>query len=124
MMQVPDWAGYLRFRQGFADILDERFYTVDWLESRILNGQLVVIANDDAAVLVEINVYPTGARELHGMAATGNMKAIVEQLIPQAEKWGRERGCMTAKIESREGWAKVLKPAGYSIYQTALKKEL
>jgi hypothetical protein len=123
-MMVADWAGYQRFRDGFAEIIDERFYSLEWVERRILNGSLVVLATDKGAVLLEINVYPTGLRELHGMAATGDLGEIVDVLIPMAEAWGFERGCVSATIESREGWGKLLKPAGYEIYQTTIKKEL
>ena len=78
----------------------------------------------DAAILVTIQTYPTGARELHGMAAAGRIGSIVDVLIPQAEQWGRAMGCLFAAIESRLGWARMLKAGGYHPYQTIIRKEL
>ena len=44
-------------------------------------------------------------------------------LIPKAEQWGRELGCIGALIESREGWARVMRPHGYRLFQTTIRKE-
>lgn len=123
-MMVADWAGYQRFKDGFARIIDERFYSVEWLERSILDGRLIVMATDKAAIILEINRYPTGLRELHCMAATGDMHEIIDVLAPMAEAWGYERGCVTASVESREGWVKALHPSGYRVHQVIVKKEL
>lgn len=113
-----------QWRAAFEWLLDRRFYTIDWLDGEIAAGRVHLLATDDAAVLVMLKTYPTGAMEVHGLAAAGNMAAIVHSLIPAAEKWGREAGCITATIESREGWARVMKPHGYELYQTTIRKEL
>lgn len=123
-MMVPDWAGYLAYRDQFAQVLDERFYTLDWLEWRLLTEGAYFLRCDDAAIIYEIREYPTGAKEVHGLIAAGNMESIVSELIPAAEGIGRELGCISACIESRPGWAKALKPFGYEVYQVAIKKEL
>lgn len=121
---IPDWAGFLRFRSQFLEVIDPRFYDIDWLERQILNGAAKLLISDDAAIIYEIRTYPTGAREVHGLLAAGNMESIVQELIPEAEQIGRDLGCITACIESREGWARALKPFGYEVYQVSIKKEL
>jgi hypothetical protein len=123
-MIVPDWAGYLRFRPDFEATTDPDFYPIEWLDGQILCGAAWPIVGNDAALVVEVKDYPGGARVAHGMIAAGELSEIVGQLIPQAEEWGRSKGCRFGLIESREGWAKVLKQHGWSVHQTALMKEL
>jgi hypothetical protein len=45
-------------------------------------------------------------------------------LIPLAEEWGRENGCVGALIESRVGWGEALKSEGYRPHQLAVWKDL
>lgn len=89
-----------------------------------MSGVYRLFSNDDGAILAELKVYPTGATKVEGIVAAGDMGAIVSELIPQAEAWGKENGALAARIESREGWAKVLKPYGYQIHQLAIEKDL
>jgi len=116
--------GWPRWRDAFAAILDPRFYTPDWLDGEVAAGRATLIAGDHAAVLSGVRVYPGGAREVHGLAATGALDEIVEQLIPTAEAWGRANGCIVATIESRPGWARALQNRGYALHQLGLRKEL
>jgi hypothetical protein len=118
------WAFWEDWRDQFAAMLDPRFYTVEWLDGEVFSGRIHLIAVEDAAVLVTLKGYPTGATEVHGMAAAGNMVRIVNTLIPAAERWGREHGAIVASIESREGWGRVLKPYGYEPHQLTIRKEL
>ena len=115
---------YVLWRDGFASILDPRFYTIDWLDGQVWAGFTKVFAADDACIVTEVKIYPTGAREVHGIAAVGSMDSIIDQLIPQAEAWGRSLGCITASIASRPGWIKALKPHGYELHQCEIRKDL
>lgn len=121
-MIVPDWAGYLVFRDAFAEVLDNRFHTISWLDQQVLGGEFQFWRSADAAIIAEIRTYPTGARELHGLLAAGELPEIVSELIPIAEQWGREQGCMSAVIESRPGWGRAL--TDYETYQIAIRKDL
>ena len=114
---------YTAWRAAFADALDDRFYTIDWLDSRIADGSALCLSSDTAAIVTEIREYPTGAKDIHGLIAAGDLETIVNDLIPAAEALGRQLGCIGAIIESREGWTKVLCGAGYQPYQTAVRKE-
>lgn len=115
---------YLRFRDGFASILDERFYYIEWLDKQFTSGAYTLFTCPDAAAFVEIKTYPTGAREVHGVAATGNLASIVSDIIPRVEAYGREQGCIVFGIESRIGWSRLMKPHGFEHYQTTIRKEL
>lgn len=118
------WAKYLRFRDRFAALLDPAYYTIDWLDEQVRSGEFLVFTGDNSAILASIKVYPTGLKELHGMAAVGNLVELVGSLIPVAEQFGRSIGCAVGVIESREGWGKVMKAHGYELYQTSLRKTL
>jgi hypothetical protein len=123
-MIVPDWAGYLRFRDTLAEVADPAFYPMEWLDAQILCGAAWPIVGREAVLIVEARDYPGGARVAHGLVAAGDLEEIVAELIPEAEEWGRRHGCQLGLIESREGWAKLLKPHGWEPHQLALRKAL
>lgn len=123
-MRLPDgWAGYLRHRDAISELLDPRCYSVEWLDQRILSRDAHVLANRDAVIVFEVRRYPMGAKEVHGLIAAGDLSAILP-LIDNAECWGRSQGCVFATISSREGWRRVLEPAGYEPHQVELRKDL
>ena len=119
-----DWQTYFRFRDEFEEALDPVRYTLHWLDEQVLTGEFMVWGTLRAAILCKIEHYPTGARDIHGMLAAGDLETIVEKLIPDAEEWAREQGCIGSKIESRAGWVRVLKGAGYELHQSTLRKDL
>ena len=121
-MIFPDWAGYLRFRDAFAKVLDPALYTIDWLDLQIVQGAFLLWVGRNAAIIAEVKHYPTGARDIAGMLAAGDLAEIVNELIPAAEAYGQSIGCIGALIESREGWERALKPHGYARHQVALRK--
>ena len=115
---------YARFRPLFAEALDPRLYTIDYLDRLLASGRAQLWAGDGAAIVTEVRDYPAGGRVLHGLVAAGALEEIVETLVPRAEAWGRAVGCVLAIVESRPGWARTLKAHGYAPHQVALRKEL
>ena len=114
---------YLRFRPGYEKALTPDFYPIEYLDEKAVSGDAVEFSTDNSAILVEIRVYPGGARVAHGLVATGDLDEI-RVLIGMAEQWGRDNGCTRAMIESREGWQKALKSQGYAPWQVTLVKDL
>lgn len=115
---------YLRWREEITKALDPAFYPIDWLDEQILQQRALIIAVDDGCVVIEIRNYPGGAREVHGLVAAGNIKTIVDVVIPAVEAFGREHGCRWACCESKAAWSRLLKPSGYQTFQVTLRKEL
>lgn len=115
---------YCKWRDGFASIIDERFYYIEWLDKQFISGAYKLFTCADAAALVEIKTYPTGAKEVHGVAACGELASIVNDIIPRVEQYGREQGCEIFGIESRIGWSRVMKDHGFEHYQTCIRKDL
>lgn len=120
---VPDWAGYLKYREEFSRVADERYWPMTWLDERILQGIARFIRSENAAIVAELRRYPGGAMDVHGLIAAGDKNEIINELIPQAEAWGRENGCIAGVVESRLGWAKALRPHGYELSQVTVRKE-
>jgi hypothetical protein len=114
---------YLRHRDEIARIIDPALYTMEWLDGQIWSGAFRVMGNDTAVIVVELKQYPTGAREVHGVVAVGELSAILS-LIEQAEEWGRSMGCIYGSIASREGWARVMAAHGYEVTQVTIRKVL
>lgn len=135
---MPDLPpGYALFRPAFAEAMDGRFYTIDYLDWLVRTGRARFRAGHGpdgrpiAAIVTEIRDYP-GCRAIHGLVAAGAPGAepgamlaeIGERLIPAAEAEGRALGCAFAIVESRPGWARALRAAGYEPHQVAIRKAL
>lgn len=121
---MTDLAGYLKWRPAFLEAIDERLYPTVWLDSLVTSGAAQLWLSDNAAALTEVRTYPSGATELHGLVAAGDIGEVRDQLIPVAEAWARSIGCTGFTIESRPGWAKLLKAHGFEPHQLAVRKEL
>ena len=117
-------SSYWDFRDAFREVIDERYHTIEWLDEQVLSGQALFWSTDNAAIIAEIRDYPTGAKDICGLIAAGDLQEIVEVLIPQAEEYGRTLRCVAAQIESREGWSRMLRPYGYETHQIIVRKEL
>ena len=94
---------------------------MSWLDMMVWNGAYKLFANDSAVIVTELKTYPTGAKEIHGIVAAGDL-ASVKELIGQAEAWGKEQGCVRASIASREGWLKAL--PDYRLHQVYIVRDL
>jgi hypothetical protein len=115
---------YLRFRDQFAEAMDQRLYNIGYLDALVGSMMAQCWFSDNAAIVTEVRKYPAGALVIHGLVAAGDLGEIVEILIPRAEAWGKLAGCDLAIIESRPGWARTLKEHGYEPHQQALRKDL
>ena len=118
------WPDYVRFRDKFEEAIDARFYPIDYLDHLVASGNGLFFCNAKSAIIVEIKTFPSGAMAVHGLVAAGKIRAIRDELIPQAEEFGRRLGCAFGIIESSPGWARVMKKSGYEVFQTAIVKEL
>lgn len=114
---------YARFRNRLAEAIDGRLFSIEYLDWLIDTGQAQLWHDGHSAIVASIRQYPTGALVVTGLCACGKLKNI-RKLIPLAEQWGRENGCVMALIESRVGWGPVLKEDGYEPHQLAVAKEL
>ena len=119
---IPE--GYLAFRDALEGVIDPRYYTIGWLDWKIISGKYKFWRGDRSGIITEIREYPTGAKDIHCIIAAGDMNEIIHDLAPQAEAYGREQGCIASIVESREGWARALAPSGYVIHQVAIRKGL
>lgn len=113
---------YLRHRAEIAQILDERFYPLWWVEGRISAGEIDLLHNDTAIIGIEVRNYPGGARELHGLFAAGD-KAGVKELVKQALALAEAAGLTCAAIESRGGWEREFRDFGFVKDRVRIVKE-
>ena len=118
-MMMGDTA-YLPFREQFVALAPEK-YPPDYVDAMVWAGRWRCWGDGKAAILAELREYPSGLREVHGIAAAGELDSIKE-LIPMAEAWGRSAGCHVASIESRPEWARVL--PDYEVEQVRIVKGL
>jgi hypothetical protein len=114
---------YLKFRDGFASAMDPDFHRIEELDAKVSNGTALMWFTDHSAIAGEVQRYPN-ALVLHCLCATGDMDEIVNILAPQAEEWAKRAGCTHVVVESREGWARILKQRGYGPHTVAVAKVL
>lgn len=115
---------YLRFRDAFAEVLDSRTHTIEWLDQKVWAGFMRVWGDETACLLTEDKRFPTGAFEVHVMIAAGDMETLVNRTIREVEEWARQRGALFVTIASRKGWEKIMRPHGYGHWQSELRKEV
>jgi len=118
------WAQYLKWRPEFVALLDPDYYTPEWLDQEVWSGRAQILSCEDAAALVEVRTYPTGAKDIHGLLCCGNLSSITHTLIPLWLDHGRSIGAISATVDSRAGWTRALKPLGFDPYQSATRKTL
>lgn len=116
-------APYATWRARFQAAMDADYYPISHLDNLMGYDHAVMFCNEDAAIVTEIKTFPGGKRVVHGLVAAGDLDQI-KALIVLAEQWGREQGCTAALIESRPGWAKLLKHDGYELFQVSIVKNL
>ena len=119
-----DWAGYLAWRPSFAAAMDARLHTPEWLDGRILAGMAQFWRSAQAAAVTEVRTYPTGAYDVHGLVAAGDVSEVRDIIVPEVEAWARTIGALGIVIESRPGWSRALKACGFEPHQLAIRKEL
>lgn len=115
---------YADWRERFAEAMDPRFYNLAYLDWLIRSDTAQFLAGRNAALVAEIKTFPTGTRAASFVVAAGDLRELTEDLRPIVEDWGRLNGCTAALIESREGWEKVMKKHGYTLFQASIVKEL
>jgi hypothetical protein len=121
---MTDWTGYLKWRASFTGAMDPRLHPPEWLDARILAGSVQFWRSDNAAAVTEVRTYPTGAYDVHGLVAAGDVGEVRDAIIPEVERWGRAIGALGIVIESRPGWARMLRGAGFEAHQLTIRKAL
>ena len=121
---MPDIAGYMRFRSLLENANDPELMPIQWLDTQVLEGRGWPIIGERSAMVVELQVFPGGARVVHVRAGAGDLRELIEVLAPRGEQWGRELGCRYAMIEGRAGWARALKDYGWKLEHVTLRKDL
>ena len=115
---------YLRFRDAFAEVLDPRTHTIEWLDAQVAAGFIHSWGNEKACLLTSIKQFPTGTFEVHVEIAAGDMDTLVNETIRDVEAWARKIGALFVTISSRAGWARVMKKHGYEPWQVEIRKSL
>jgi len=118
------WTEYLAWRPAFVAAMDTRLHTPEWLDGRMLAGMAQFWRSAHAAAVTEIRTYPTGAYDVHGLIAAGDVGEVRDIIVPEVEAWARTIGALGIVIESRPGWARALKGRGFEPHQLAVRKEL
>jgi hypothetical protein len=121
---VNQFGVYLQWRSQIEEMLDPVYYPIAWLDARVTAGDVLLFHEPEAAAIMEIRTYPSGARDLHALLAVGDLDVIRSKLIPSVEQAGRSLGCEAVLISSRTGWMRALREQGYEPHQVCIRKAL
>lgn len=113
---------YRLFRDEFIALAPDK-YPADYIDGQVWAGFWRCLSNGKAAILFTLKTYPSGLREVEGLAAVGELESITA-LVRVAEDWGRTLECAIASIESRPAWTKIMKQYGYEVSQVRIEKGL
>lgn len=119
----PVMVQWARFRDRFAEAMDDGLFTIEELEQRIASHRAYLFAGKNAAVVGQVEPYPDGTRAMQISWACGDLDEILT-LAPGIEAMARMMGCTMMIVEGQKGWERLLKPQGYSFFSTTIAKEL
>lgn len=114
------WA---RFRDRFAEAMDDGLYTIEELEQRVLTHRAILFAGKDSAIVGQVEAYPGGEQAFQITWACGNVDELLS-LLPGIEALARIQGCTRMIVEGQRAWERVLKAAGYGFFSVTLTKGL
>lgn len=119
----PLLAQWARFRDLFAEGMGDGFWTIEDLEQKVAHRRAFFFPGRNAAIVGQVEVYPTGRKVFQSLWAVGEVEEIVA-MVPGVEAIARMMGCDAMLIEGRSAWKKLLGPQGYSPWSVTLCKEL
>jgi hypothetical protein len=110
----PDeWAAKCEgWLQAALDASPIKTHTIEHVRLAIAARQAQLWPCPDAALVTELNDYPTGVRTLNYWLAGGNLNAI-EDAHWAVEDFAEQNGCQAIEVRGRRGWAPVLKSLGF-----------
>jgi hypothetical protein len=115
---------YLAYRDRFAAAMDPRLYPIEYLDWLLASGAARIWFGEQSALVAQVKTFPGGALALNILVAAGDRDELVNTLYPRVEEWGRAMGCIVGLIESRPGWARVMRGHGYDTFQVSIIKDL
>ena len=86
-------------------------------------GEARLWAGRQSAVVAALERDPLERRLLIWLAG-GARDELEEELLPQAEAWGRDCGCRRVLVIGRAGWERTLKTKGYAPLARLIAKDL
>lgn len=120
----PTLVHWARFRERFAEALkDDDLWTLEELEQRIALRRAFFFPGRDAAIVGQIEVYPSGARIMQFLWAVGERTEIVA-MEPGLVVIARMMGCSRILIEDSPETADLLTPLGYAVTSVTVSKEV
>lgn len=102
---------------------DGGHYDIEDVLSEIVSGNAHFWPGKQSAGVTQFWFFPK-VKALNYWLAGGDLKELVDDMLPCVEAWAAANGCGKIIISGRRGWAKVLKPLGYETVWVAQAKSL
>jgi hypothetical protein len=103
---------WLAAREWIMGAVEDEDDTEAAIVERLKAGTAMLWLGERSAMITEINDTEAG-RVLHVWLAGGELAEVVS-FTPGIAAFGRMMGCVDATLEGRKGWARALRPYGFS----------
>lgn len=102
---------------------DGGHYDLDDVLKEVAHGNAHFWPGRNCAGVTQFWMFPK-AKALNYWLAGGDLKELVEEMLPCIENWARLQGCNKIIVSGREGWGRVLRPLGYHMAWVSHSKDL
>jgi hypothetical protein len=93
------------------------------VQAMIADGSAQLWATPKAAAVTLIEHDPRERRLLLWLAG-GDLRTLLNEMLPQAEAWARGQGCRRMLVVGRPGWERAMAPMGYAPLARVIAKDL
>ena len=89
----------------------------------VANGDAQLWQGQRSAAVTEIIQFPR-LKSLHLWLCGGDLREIVDDMLPQAEAFAKKEGCSRLTTAGRIGWDRVMKGKGFTPVAHICAKDL
>lgn len=98
-------------------------HAIEDVERMILEDEAQLWLGEKSAAVTEIVQFPK-CKTLHLWLCGGDLREIIDVMLPKAEAFARQEGCTRLTTAGRVGWDRVMKGQGFSPAASICAKDL
>jgi hypothetical protein len=102
---------------------DGGHYGIDDVWDAILAGRATFWPGKRSAVVSQFWYFPK-AKVCNHWLAGGDMDELLNEMQPVIDDWARKAGCAEMTIAGRPGWVRAMKPHGFELIFSVIRKRL
>lgn len=101
----------------------QRTHLIEDVEAMVASGEAMLWEGKKSAAVTEVISFPR-SKVMHLWLCGGDLREIVEDMLPKAEAYAASIGCDRLTTAGRVGWDRVMKTHGYTPCASICEKVL